>query len=305
VTGSVSGANGGSLSLTGPMDSQAKAPMPIPKPRSAAVDFWAQIRRELLHHYPELHEISPKATGKSPSRAMPHVVGAWGGRLWDVAFHPPRVLAPDVLMGVTTAVRLVEPVRMPYEPLPWLYVGRRPRALSRNFLDFDRIVMRYRRREGEFRGELTGDPGFDRDWAVYPCESELASVFREPEARGFLTSAAALGPDPRKELPTLAVFGTEATFTVPLAPRSGSARPAATMIDGFGRILDRLQEVRGIPSARQRSLPMDIKEDETGDPFPVPRFVCPLCSQETHPRFQGNLETEICEKCGKTLYPFR
>ena len=206
-----------------------------------------------------------------------------------------------MLVGVTTAVRLIEPANMPYEYIPWLYAGERPRVLSKNVADFERIILRYRRRKGNFKGTLTGDPELDRKWGIYPSDDRLASVFHERDVHQFLRSSQEISPNPKSALPTVAVYGTEATFTLPTHALRRIVPKVLSAFDGFGHILDRLEEQHGMGPASRRPISMDIVRDERGMPFPVSRFDCPLCQQVTHPRYQATLETEVCERCGKTL----
>jgi hypothetical protein len=267
------------------------------------LEFWARVRAELLDRYPGLREDTPilpeSHRGPVPP---PSVVGSWAGRTWEASFHPPRRFAPELQVGFTTAVRLVDPARMNTEWIPWLYAGERPRVLSKNFFDFDRIIMRYRRREGDFKGTLTGDAALDKRWGIYPYLDDLGAVFRQAAVRDTLSSAAALSPNPRSSLPALAVYGTEATFTVPVLPVAGHAPKVAASLKGFAGILDQLEEQRGSPPASRKPIAMDLLRDEHGRPFPVPRFQCPACGASTHPRYQANLDTEVCEQCGKILY---
>jgi predicted RNA-binding Zn-ribbon protein involved in translation (DUF1610 family) len=267
------------------------------------LEFWARVREELTQRHPSLREDFPLETSRGNKRSLPPtVVGSWAGRVWEIQFHPPRFLYPDLQVGITTSTRLVNPAMMPSERLPWLYAGERPGVFSQNVLDFDRIVMRYRRREGDFKGTLLGDAELDRRWGIYPYEDELGSVFRESDIRTILRSAADLSPNSKKSIPALAIYGTEATLTLPVTARPAKAAGVNAAFEGFGRILDRLEERRGGPSASQKPIPMDLLPDERGTPFPVQRFDCPLCGESTHPRYQVNLDTYVCERCGKVLY---
>jgi hypothetical protein len=274
--------------------------------RLSPSDYWSQVRSQLSRTFLEFHEEFPKPPeGRKPKPVPPSVVGPWAGRLWQVAFLEPRTFYPEAQVGITTAARLVEPAQMPSDTLPWLFAGERPRVFSKNAFDFDRIVMRYRRREGNFKGTLTGDAALDRQWGIYPYDDRLVPVFHDPTVHGILRGAAALSPNPKNSLPTLAVYGTEATFTLPVAPSRDRVRGVSAALEGFGGILDRLEEARGSRPASRTPLPMDMMRDEFGAPFPVARLDCPFCHQSTHPRYQANLETEVCEKCGKALYPWK
>ncbi len=278
--------------------------MVAPGERMAPEKFWERVRSEFGHRYPGFHDEAPTdpPTGQRRKRTSPSVVGNFAGRLWEIGFREPRVLAPDLQIGFTTAARLVEPAQMLSQWLPWVYAGERPRVLSKNVFDFDRIIMRYRRREGHFKGTLTGDPELDRRWGIYPYLDEAGEVFREEEVRAVLRLSARLSPNPKSAIPTLAVFGTEATLTLLVDPLPGHVPELTSAFEGFSRILDRLEVRLGSTSARQRPIEMDIVRDEFGGPFPVARFECPVCRVPTHPRYQANLETEVCEKCGKMLY---
>ncbi len=266
-------------------------------------EFWNRLRAGITDRYAGFRVETPLPTEERRRKAvLPSVVGAWGGRTWEASFREPKPFSPDVLVGITTAARLVEFARMPSEWIPWLYAGERPRVLSKNVFDFDRIIMRYRRREGNFTGTLTGDGELDRRWGIYPYEERLAEVFRDARVRDTLRSFARLSPNPKNAIPTIAVVGTEATLTLPIASLVDHVEGATEAIDRFAHILDRLEEVRGSPPASRRPIDMDLVRDEHGVPFPVPRFPCPICQESTHPRYQANLETEVCEKCGKALY---
>ncbi len=275
--------------------------------RVEPAEFWRRMRGALTRKYLGFREeVAVPPEGRPRGRSgPPSVVGEWGGRLWQFGFLEPRTFYPEMQVGITTAVRLVEPVRMPTDPLPWLYAGERPRVFSRNAFDFDRIIMRYRRREGNFRGTLTGDAELDRRWGIYPYDDRLAAVFRSPETHAVLRRAAGISPQPRSSIPALAVFGTETTLTLPTGSSVGEIPATFSVFEGFADILNRLEEANGCRRASQAPIAMDLVRDDLGVPFPVPRFDCPWCRLPTHPRYQSNLDTEVCEKCGKILYPFR
>jgi hypothetical protein len=270
-------------------------------------DFWSEVRRSFTRRFLEFREeIAVPPTGRPrPKPSPPSIVGTWSGRLWQIGFLEPRTFYPDMQVGITTATRLVDPARMPSEHLPWVYAGERPRVFSKNAFDFDRIIMRYRRREGNFKGTLTGDAELDRLWGIYPYDDKLAPVFHEGSVIRVLKQSATISPKPKSSLPTLAVFGTEATFTLPTASSIDRIPAVISSFEGFGHILDRLESTAGTRPASVAPLGMDLMRDEVGVPFPVARFECPWCHQSTHPRYQANLETEVCEKCGKALYVFR
>ena len=269
-------------------------------------EFWTAVCERFVGRYLGFRTESatpPRAARKAPPPAS--LVGSWSGRTWEVAFREPRPFYPDTQVGFTTAVRLVEPPQMPFEPAPWLFVGERPRVFSKNAIDFDRIIMRYRRREGNFKGSMTGDAQLDRRWAVYPFDEALEPGFREEPVRKILRSFETVSPNPKNTIPALAVFGTEATLTLPVLPTRDRIPHVMDSFEGLGYILDRIEEARGGVAARVRPIPMDLVHDETGAPFPVPRFDCPVCGRTTHPRYQANLETEVCEVCGKMLYRWK
>ncbi len=100
-------------------------------------------------------------------------------------------------------------------------------------------------------------------------------------------------------------IGTETTLTLPTGSSVGEIPATFSVFEGFADILNRLEEANGCRRASQAPIAMDLVRDDLGVPFPVPRFDCPWCRLPTHPRYQSNLDTEVCEKCGKILYPFR
>jgi hypothetical protein len=280
--------------------------MPRTDDSATPEEYWSRVRSRFTRHFLEFREETAAPPDRRPKRLpAPSLVGPWAGRVWEVGFQAPRTFYPDAQVGFTTAARLVQPAKMPSEYLPWVYAGERPRVFSQSHFDFDRIVMRYRRREGNFKGTLTGDAELDRRWGIYPYENDLAGVFHEPKVVEYLRGAAAVSPDPKKLLPTFAVFGTEATFTLPVRIDPDNIPGVVGTFEGFEHILDRLELTRGGISARQRPIPMDVLRDERGVAFPIPRFDCPLCQQSTHPRYQVNLESEVCEKCGGLLYRWK
>lgn len=268
--------------------------------------FWEEVCRQYRGRYLGFRVEEPVAGGRrrGPPPAA-SLVGSWGGRVWEVGFRPARPFYPDTQVGFTTSVRLLEPAQMPFESIPWLFAGERPRVFSKNAFDFDRIIMRYRRREGNFKGTLTGDPALDRRWGIYPFDEALGPVFREDRVLQILKSLESASPNPKNQIPVLAVYGTEATLTMPVVPTADRVPAVVTALEGVGHILDRLEETRGSKPARDRPIPMDLVRDENGVAFPVPRFDCPICGKSTHPRYQANLETEVCEQCGKMLYRFK
>ncbi len=189
--------------------------------------------------------------------------------------------------------------------MPWLFVGLRPGVMTPGTFDHDRITMRYRRREGNFKGTLTGDPTLDRRWAVYPFDDRLAPIFHDASVVAMLHRMVSFSPNPRSTIPTIAVMGTEATLTIKTAERPELADKLPGTLREFASILDRMEEAMGNPSASRRVLPMDLVRDDQGSPFPVVRFQCPTCQQSAHPRYLPNLDSQVCDKCGKLLYRFR
>lgn len=263
--------------------------------------FWDRVRAEHLRRYPGLSPASPAAQPEKARKSIHRLTGSVNGRGWEVAFYPGRVLAPESILGYTTSVRLLAPEKFQTETVPWYYAGPRPKAFSRVYLDYDRIIMRYRRREGDLRGALTSDPSFDRRWSVYPSDPNMGEALRDPKLREIFEGAAAVGPK-RAESPTIAVFGTEATFSVTVELRSDGPARLAPLFGQFSTFLDRLESLRGLPPASQVPIPVDYLPDESDMLYPVPRFRCPSCRAESHPRFMVRVETEVCDKCGKSLY---
>jgi len=269
----------------------------------APSEYWRRIRRRFTSRYLGFREegaVAPPG-GRAPATGL-SLVGPWAGRLWDVQFLEPRILSPDMQVGVSTAVRLVEPADMPTHTIPWLYVGVRPGVFTRGSAGTDRILERYRRRRENAKGALTGDAELDRRWAVYASEEDLAFVFRDRTVQQFLRSAAKISPNPTRDYPTVAVYGTEAALTLPTGSSPDQVGAVAGAFEGFAHVLDRLEEVRGLEPASRTPLAMDLVRDEAGAPFPLARFPCPLCHESTHPRFEGKLDTEVCERCRKGLY---
>lgn len=218
-----------------------------------------------------------------------------------MAFHGGRLFAPEPILGYTTAVRLVSLDQGLVESVPWYYAGPRPSTFSRNSLDYDRIIMRYRRREGDLEGARTGDVQFDRRWAVFPFDPVLGEALRDSQLRELFFSAASAGPR-KAESPTVAIFGMEATFSVTVELRSDTATTAATLLGQFSALLDRLETLRGLPSASRTPILVDYLPDESDLLYPVPRLRCPSCGADSHPRYMPHVETEVCDKCRKSLY---
>jgi hypothetical protein len=267
----------------------------------SAQDFWQKFKTEYLRRYPGLAMPGALSTAKKTPKSLVRLTGTVFGRGWEVAFFPGKFLAPESIVGFTTSVRLIPPDRSLTETVPWYYAGPRPHALSRTFLDYDRIIMRYRRREGDLRGALTSDPDFDRRWAVYPSDSAMGEALRDPKFRQMFATSVSAGPR-RAESPTVAIFGTEATYSVTVQLRSDVPSILGPMLDQFSALLDQLESLRGLPPARRVPIPVDYLPDEAELLYPVPRVHCPNCGAETHPRFMVRVETEVCDKCGKSLY---
>jgi len=270
----------------------------------APSEFWERVKKRFIREFPGFHEeVAIPVPGRRLPATAPSLVGTWAGRMWQLDFLEPRLLSPDMQVGVTTAVRLVDPARMPDVPIPWLYVGARLGVFTRGSAGTDRIIGLYRLRRLPMKGAGTGNAELDRKWAVFPSDPDLASVFRIAEVQATLQQFAALSPN--KELPVLAVFGSEATLTLPTGSSSARVGRVVTAFQGLSRVLDRLEEVRGLPPASRAAIPMDLMHDELGSPFPLARWTCPWCHQTVHPRFQPNLGTEVCEKCGKGFYVWK
>jgi hypothetical protein len=271
--------------------------------RLAPAEFWRRVRGRFTHRFLGFHDEPPiPVPGRKAVESLPSLVGPWAGRLWELRFLEPRLLSPDMQVGITTAVRLVEPARMTFHTIPWLYAGMRPGVLTRGSAGTDRIIGRYRRRRTSMRGTLTGDLALDRRWAIYPSDGSLARVFREPEVRAILSDAAKLSPKPQSTVPILAVYGTEATLTLPSDSTAGRVGQVVSSFEGFSLILDRLEERSGLAPASRKEIPMDLLRDDGGAPFPLARLECPLCGATAHPRFNPKYDTEVCEKCGAALY---
>ncbi len=271
----------------------------------APMEFWGRIQDRVISRFPEFRREAAVAPpgGRAPS-GPDSLVGPASGRIWEVRFLAPKLLSPDIQVGFTTAVRLVDPPAMPHYAIPFLYVGLRPGVFTRGSVGTDRIFEKYKSGGGPRHGAGTGDAEFDRRWVVYTHDTGLAAVFRQPEVLRVLRRAAALSPAPNGDLPTLAVLGTEATVTLPTAARSDRVAGIVSALEGTSMVLDRLESARGLPPASQSPLPMDVLHDDTGVPFPLARFECPWCHEVTHPKFHPNFNTETCEKCGQVLYRF-
>lgn len=263
------------------------------------------MKSELTHRFPALTsgKTPPLESGKI-ARSIQRLVGTVNGRGWEVAFYGGRTLAPETILGFSTSVRLVPPATSQLESIPWYYAGPRPRVFSRNYLDYDRIIMRYRRREGNMHGTRTGDVQFDRRWAVYPFDPVLGEALRDPSYRKLFTDAAAVGPR-RAESPTIAIFGMGAILSVTVDLREDTAVAVAPLLGQYASFLDRLETLRGLPPASHDPIPVDYLPDESDMVYPVPRIQCPTCGAVSHPRYMTNVETEVCDKCRTPLYLLR
>lgn len=264
-------------------------------------DYWQRLESGLLRRYPELAPGGPSPGSPRVAQEIRRLIGTVGGRGWEVAFYGGRTLAPETILGFSTSVRLVSLENSRLETAPWYYAGPRPRVFSRAYLDYDRIIMRYRRREGEMRGALTGDRRFDKRWAIYAFDPVLGEALREPAFHRFFESAAELGP-PRAESPTIAIFGLEAILSVTVELRSDRVASAVPLLGEFSTFLDRLEALRGLRPASRSPQSVDYLPDESDLLYPVPRIRCPSCHEESHPRYMPNLETEACDKCRASLY---
>jgi hypothetical protein len=264
---------------------------------------WARLSAALLRANSDFSESSRHPSNARPLLDTP-LVGSGFGRTWEVRFHRPRFLAPDRVVGVTTGIRWDEPQNMGLDSIPWLYIGARPRALTRSNLELDRIIMRYKRTEGNLRGVTTGDPNFDRRWAVYPSRPAVGAVMQDAAARKWLSDLADLRPRPGDDLPAIAAFGTTVVLSVVVDSSDRSEEVTAALPRSFGRFLDEVEISVSERPASAQALTMDLIPDELGYPVPTLRFRCPACGEETHPRYQSNLETEVCDRCGKSLYRY-
>ncbi|HLY76718.1 MAG TPA: hypothetical protein VKT21_02390, partial [Thermoplasmata archaeon] len=234
----------------------------------APADFWDQLRHALLRRYPGLSESTAGPPPRRRKPVVPRIVGHWAGRGWEISFHAERPFVPENMVGVTTVTRLSDPRSMLGERMPWVYVGPRPGVFSKNSFDFDRIVSRYRKLEGDYRGVSTGDPAFDRRWAVYPWDPTLGEVFRDSATRSGLDQMATARP-PRGTLPTIAVLGSVATLTLVVQLSSDRIDPAVASIGAFSGLLDKFEAARGLRPAQVIPIPTDLLPDEDAVPYPV------------------------------------
>ncbi|HXW67397.1 MAG TPA: hypothetical protein VEL82_05940 [Thermoplasmata archaeon] len=269
-------------------------------------EFWKRLSARMASQFPGFRsERAVAPPGRRAPSGPPSLVGPAAGRLWELSFLEPRLFSPEMQVGITTSVRLIDPPAMPHYRMPWLYAGIRPRVFSRGSVGTDRILERYRQGRGSAKGTRTGDADLDRRWVVYTYDAGMAAVYREAEVHRFLRAAAALSPHPERDLPTLAVYGTEATLTLPTTSEPERVAGIVAAFEGCSHVLDRLEASRGMPPASTQPILMDLLHDDAGIPFPLPRFECPWCHRMTHPRFHPNFNTEVCEKCGQALYQWK
>jgi hypothetical protein len=267
--------------------------------------LWARLRSAMVRANPEFRDavFTPggRAGSKPPVKDAP-LVGPANGRLWEVIYYRPSTFSPEPLVNVVTAIRWDEPERMLLYETPWMYIGGRPRIFSRLSADLDRIIEKQRRAERNLRGHLTGDPDFDRRWAMYVYRSNPAQVLRDPKRRSWLEGLANLRPGRREEMPTIASLGTTASLGLVLSDSDATIREAGTLISSLGELLDAIERSTGNLPASTVPLTMDLLPDGTGYPSPTLRFRCPQCGQESHPRYVPDFHTEICDQCRKGLY---
>jgi hypothetical protein len=266
---------------------------------------WARIRSALLRANREFRDspLSPVAPGmtKSPIKDPP-LVGPAYGRLWEVVYHRPAFFSPDQLVNVVTAIRWDDPERMAHYETPWLYIGGRPRILSRMSPDLQLIVEKQRKAERNLRGYQTGDPEFDRRWAFYAYRSRPAEVLRDPGRRRWLQALADLRPRRGDEMPTIASLGTSVGMALVVGDSDETVRAASTLVQSFSQLLDGIELSTGNLPASQVPLTMDLLPDGTGYLSPTLRLRCAHCGQETHPRFVPDFHTETCSQCRRGLY---
>ena len=267
-------------------------------------EFWKRTRSAFERKYPGLSSGEPAPNTPARAKEIRRLIGTVNGRGWEVAFYGGRAFAPETILGLSTSVRLLPLDHAQVETVPWYYAGPRPRVFSRAFLDYDRIIMRYRRRESHMKGAQVGDPTFDRRWAVYPFDPVLGDALRDPDLRQFFESAAALGPR-KAESPTIAIFGLEAILSVTVELRSDIANSSASLLARFSAFLDRLETLRALAPASQAPIAVDYLPDESDLLYPVPRIHCPSCGADSHPRYMPHLETEVCDRCRISLYLIR
>ncbi len=266
---------------------------------------WSRIRSALLRANPGFRDAqlaSNVPTGTKPLFQDPPLVGPGYGRLWEVTYQRPSFFSPDQLVNVVTAIRWDDPERAVHHETPWLYIGGRPRIFSRSSPDIQRILERQKRVDGNLKGYLTGDPGFDRAWAFYAYRARPAEVLRDPERRRWLQTLAELRPRRGDEMPTVASVGTTMALGVVVSESDATVHQAGRLVRSFSELIDAIELSTGNRPASQVPVPMDLLPDGTGYPSPTLRFRCAHCGQETHPRFVPDFHTEICDQCRKGLY---
>jgi hypothetical protein len=266
---------------------------------------WSRIRSVLLQTNRQFRDASlspdfPK--GQKPPVKDPPLVGSGYGRLWEVVYHRPTFFSPDRLVHVVTAIRWDDPEKMVHYETPWLYIGGRPRILSRMSPDLQLIIEKQRRAERNLRGYQTGDAEFDRRWALYAYRARPAEVLHDPAPRRWLEGLANLRPGRGDEMPTIASLGSTVALTVVVNDSDETVREAGTLVQSFSQVLDAIELSTGNRPAIQVPLPMDLLPDGTGYPSPTLRFRCAHCGQDAHPRFVPDFHTEICDQCRKGLY---
>jgi hypothetical protein len=266
---------------------------------------WSRIRSALLRANREFREATPKTDGtwgKKPAIKDPPLVGPAYGRLWEIIYYRPTYFSPDMLVNIVTAIRWDDPERMAQYETPWLYIGGRPRILSRLSPDLERIIEKQRRAERNLRGYQTGDPEFDRRWACYAYRARPSEVLREPARRRWLQALADLRPRRGDDMPTIASLGTTVSLAAVVSDSDETVRQASTLVQSFSQLLDAVELSTGNQPASQVPLTMDLLPDGTGYPSPTLRFRCAHCGQEAHPRFVPDFHTEICDQCRRGLY---
>ena len=266
---------------------------------------WSRIRSAMLRSNREFRDatLSPDyPPGKKPPIKDPPLVGPAYGRVWEVIYHRPSYFSPDQILNVVTVIRWDEPERMVHYETPWLYIGGRPRILSRMSPDLERIIEKQRRAERNLRGYPSGDPEFDRRWRFYAYRSRPAEVMRDPGRRRWLQALADLRPRRGDEMPTIASLGTTIALAVVVSDSAETVRQASTMVQSFSQLLDAIELSTGNFPASQTPISIDLLPDGTGYPSPTLRFRCAHCGQEAHPRFVPDYYTEVCDQCRRGLY---
>lgn len=293
-------------SLTGLGDSNSRAGIGVGVPGSSnqtADPVWTRLSLALKQENPDFREARPLQTSV-PLLADPPLVGSAVGRMWEVRFLRSRFMARHPIVGLTTGIGWIDPAKMRREPIPWFYVGPRPRLLARTNAELDRFMQWYRRSEGHTGGVPTGDAHFDRQWVVYASRPEVAYVLGKPAYRNILRGFAELRPNRSDDLPTVTIVGSTAVLSLVVGDSDTIVRGVAHLPQAFGNLLDQIEAAVGQVPAGSRPLAMDFVPDETGYPEPALRLQCSNCGQETHPRHRLDLETDLCDGCGKSFYQF-